>query len=236
LSNILLVDGYFAKYNFVTPIWELTPLTIVCRLRDDANLKYLHNGKQSGKGRPRIYKGKVDLSNIDKRVFKKEYSEEHMTVYAAVVHSVSLKRNIKVAYTEIKDSKGKIRTTKLFFSTDIKMKGFEIVRYYKARFQIEYLYRDAKQFTGLEHGQSRSPSKMYNHFNITLSPISIGKVLLRHQVPKDQRISLSISDICTEMKNRKMIYSVFSKYGLDHTFIKANPNYHQLLNYRKIAA
>ncbi|MFT6811358.1 MAG: hypothetical protein ACJA01_004606 [Saprospiraceae bacterium] len=42
--------------------------------------------------------------------------------------------------------------------------------------------------------------------------------------------------VCTEMKNRKMIYRVFSKYGRDHTFIKANLNYHQLLNYGKTAA
>ena len=236
LSRILVVDGYFAKRNFVHPICEQTDLSIVCRLRDDANLKYRFNGKQSGRGRPKKYGDKVDLSNIDKRVFKLAFKNDKMTIYSAVVYSVSLKRNIKVSYTEFTDSKGKVRATKLFFSTDVNMNGLEIVSYYKARFQIEYLYRDAKQFTGIQHGQSRSLSKMHTHFNVSLTAVSIGKALLRHQIPKDERISLSIADICTELKNRKMIYRVFSKYGLDHTFIKPHPNYHELLNYGKIAA
>ena len=236
LSRILVVDGYFAKQNFVNPICDQTDLVVVCRLRDDANLRYRFNGKQSGKGRPKKYGAKVDLSKIDKRVFKKECDDAQLTIYSAVVYSVSLKRNIRVAYTEFKDTHGKVRATKLFFSTDVNINGIDIVKYYKARFQIEYLYRDAKQFTGLQHGQSRSLSKINNHFNISLTSVSIGKVLLRDQIPKDEKVSLSIADICTELKNRKMIYRVFSKYGLDHTFIKVHPNYHQLLNYGKIAA
>ena len=184
LGKILTVDGYFAKCNFINPICEQTDLTIICRLRDDANLRYLFTGKQKGTGRSRQYGGKVDVSNIDKRRFRLEYRGTDMIIYSAIVNSVSLKRNIKVAYTEFLDDQGRMRTTKLFFSTDIEMSGIDIIRYYKARFQIEYLYRDAKQFTGLQHGQSRSTSKMYSHFNISLTGVSLGKILLRHQVPK----------------------------------------------------
>jgi hypothetical protein len=236
LSNVLVVDGYFSKCNFINPICEQTELTIVSRLRDDANLRYLYNGKQSGFGRPKKYAAKVNVRQIDKRIFKMEYSAEDMRIYSAIVNSVSLKRNIKVAYTEFINSRSEVITSKLFFSTDLQMSGIEIVRYYKARFQIEYLYRDSKQFTGLQHGQSRSITKMHNHFNISLTAVSIGKAMLRNQIPKCQRISLSIADICTELKNRKMINIVFSKYGFDHTLIKVNPNYLSLLNYGKIAA
>ena len=143
--------------------------TRIRALRRDANPD--HTGDESY--------NKVDLSKIDKRVFKKECDDAQLTIYSAVVYSVSLKRNIRVAYTEFKDTHGKVRATKLFFSTDVNINGIDIVKYYKARFQIEYLYRDAKQFTGLQHGQSRSLSKMNNHFNISLTSVSIGKVLLR---------------------------------------------------------
>ena len=74
----------------------------------------------------------------------------------------------------------------MLFFDDLFMQQ-SLVKYYKARFQIEYLYRDAKQFTGLQHGQSRSLSKMNNHFNISLTSVSIGKVLLRDQIPKDEK-------------------------------------------------
>jgi transposase len=43
---------------------------------------------------------------------------------------------------------GKIKNA-LLFSTDIHLLPEQIVEYYQARFQIEFIFRDAKQFTGL---------------------------------------------------------------------------------------
>ena len=37
----------------------------------------------------------------------------------------------------------------LLFSTDIQLPVTEICHYYKVRFQIEFLFRDTKQYTGL---------------------------------------------------------------------------------------
>lgn len=72
-SKILVVDGYFAKGNFINPLDAQTDFTIICRLRDDANLMYIYNGpKSKGKGRPKKYQGKVNTKNIDKRIFKKK--------------------------------------------------------------------------------------------------------------------------------------------------------------------
>ena len=243
-SNILVVDGYFAKENFINPLIAQTDFTIISRLRDDANLRYIYNGSKSkGRGRPKKYQGKVNTKNIDKRIFKKRYADEKIRIYEAVVYSVSLKRKIKVAYVEFLDKKGHVIMTKMFFSTDIKMDAFDIVKYYKARFQIEYLYRDAKQFTGLEHCQARSGNKLYFHFNSCLTSVSLCKILLRHDVDKSLQIPLSISDMKTEFRNRNMIYRIFSMYGFDHTLKKITQKnsieyeiYRNLLNFGKIAA
>ena len=45
----------------------------------------------------------------------------------------------------------------VLFSPDIDLAAARLYRYYKARFQIEFLFRDAKQFTGLTDGQARFP-------------------------------------------------------------------------------
>ncbi len=44
----------------------------------------------------------------------------------------------------------------MLFSTDLKLAAKNIYQFYKARFQIEFLFRDAKQFIGLNHCQARS--------------------------------------------------------------------------------
>jgi len=244
ISNILVVDGYFPKYKFIEPIKRRTNLTIISRLRDDANLKYIYNGaKSKGRGRPRKYLGKVNTKKIDKRIFKKKYEDTNMIIYGAIVYSVSLKRKIKVAYVEFLDDSNKVSFTKLFFSTDTDMDAIDIVKYYKHRFQIEYLYRDSKQFTGLEHCQARSENKLYFHFNTSLTSVSIGKILLRDGLDKSLPMSLSISDIKTEFRNRNMIFRIFSMYGFDQSLIKIAHDesyehkiYRTLLNFGKIAA
>ena len=74
----LAADGYFMKGSFTDPLLK-SSLHIITRMRPDANLTYLYHGPQkSGKGRKKIYAGKVDVKNIDKRRWKSCYEDEHL--------------------------------------------------------------------------------------------------------------------------------------------------------------
>lgn len=73
-----------------------------------------------------------------------------------------LEQKIKLAYVEFKDQQGNLTDRyALYFCTDLNLDGYWIYRYYKARFQIEFLFRDAKQHTGLTHCQARGENKLY---------------------------------------------------------------------------
>ena len=61
----------------------------------------------------------------------------------------------------------------LITSTDLKLDAFKIIEYYSLRFKIEFLFRDAKQFTGLTHCQARSKEKINFHFNLSLTAINM---------------------------------------------------------------
>ncbi len=90
-SSILVVDGWFNKQKFIKVMTE-HGLEVICRLRPDANLRYLYNGpKKATRGRPKKYSGKINLQKIDKRVFKKSYQDDEKIIYEAVVYSVCLK-------------------------------------------------------------------------------------------------------------------------------------------------
>ncbi len=107
LSHILVVDGYFAKRKFIDAIKEKTSMEIVCRLRDDANLRYLVIKKNDNVvGWPKLYEGKVDEYNIGKRRLQLVCKEDRMEIYEGVVFSVGLKRKIKIAYTVFYDKTG----------------------------------------------------------------------------------------------------------------------------------
>jgi hypothetical protein len=65
------------------------------------------------------------------------------------------------------------------FSTDVSLSAQTIYRYDQARFPIEVLFRDAKQFTGLSDCQARSASKLRVHFHASLSAVSFAKLEAR---------------------------------------------------------
>lgn len=233
-SKILVVDAWFNKSKFIDAMTKID-LEVICRARNDANLNYLYTGpKKQGPGRPKKHAGKVGLNNIDKSVFTKVYEDADKTIYEAVVYSVSLKRNIKLAYTEYQSAKGV--NTILYFSTNTSRSAIDIVRYYRARFQMEFIFRDGKQFTGLDHCQARSESQIYSHVNYAMTAVNIAKAVIRKDTPKDESRSCSIQDIKTELFNQFLLERIFINYRIDPELQKNTELKQKILDFGKVAA
>jgi len=235
LSTVAVFDAYFTKKKFVEAVADIAGFEMIGRMRDDANLKYLYKGKQSQtRGRPKKYDGKINTKKIDKRRLKLVCENEDYKIYSEVVYSEGLKRKICVAFVE-HSMKGKI-IKKIYFSTNLEREAGQLLEYYRLRFQMEYLFRDAKQHMGLEHCQARSKNKLDFHFNASLTAVSIAKVISRNGQKNNTRTKVSVSDVKTEMQNRNMISRIFSMYRIDRKLIKINNRYRDLLNFGKIAA
>jgi Transposase DDE domain len=236
ISKILAVDGYFAKDSFVNKVCAQTNLEIISKLRKDANLQYLYNGtKASGRGRPKTYAGKINIAKIDMRRFNLVHQDEDVKVYQIICRSVSLNRKINLAYVEFLKEGSSTERYALYFSTDLTLNGLQIYQYYKARFQIEFLFRDAKQFTGLTHCQSRDKNKLYYHFNTSLSSVNIAKAAHYLDIEKEHRKSFSMADIKTCYFNELMLNLFLSNLEIDPELIKNKQVLEKLLNYGKIA-
>jgi len=92
---------------------------LISRLRDDADLRYICKEPPTGKrGRPRKYSGKINIIDIDKDYFTLISQDEESTVYAAVVYSKALRRNVKLVHVTYPKANGK-DSCKLYFSTDV---------------------------------------------------------------------------------------------------------------------
>ena len=116
------------------------------------------------------------------------------------------------------------------------MSGSDILVYYKGRFQIEFLYRDAKQFTGLEHCQSRKEKRLDFHFNAALTAVSIAKAAHHLTVPFSKRKAFSLFSIKAQYFNELLLNRFFSAFGLDPNLKKINSKYLILREFGKIAA
>ena len=60
----------------------------------------------------------------------------------------------------------------------------DVLLYYHSRFQIEFLYRDGKQHTGLNDSQARSENKLHFQFNASLTSINIAKAIHWLSIPE----------------------------------------------------
>lgn len=214
ISRYFVADAWFSKKPFVDGITALG-MHFVCRLRDDADLLYLYTGAPTGKkGRPKKYAGKIDIAGIDKDYFALIEQTDEQTLYSAIVYSKSLKRKIRLAYVLYNTAGGK-QTIKLYYSTDLNLCPKDILLYYQSRFQIEFLYRDGKQFTGLCHVQARGKNKLGFHFNASLTAINIAKVEDWLSIPKEERKAFSMADIKTMNHNRLLLCRFFGLFGID---------------------
>ena len=80
---------------------------------------------------------------------------------------------------------------------------------YRTRFQIEFCFRDSKQFTGLNDCQARDLRKLDFAFNASLSSVNVAKVMRKHYYP-----DLSIGLLKSYLSNIYMLRRILVKSGL----------------------
>lgn len=224
----VITDGYYSKQKFTAGVRALG-LEQIGKLRIDANLRYLSQGpKRPGPGRPKTYDGKVIWDHLS-RFEKVETADDDVVLYHQALNHVQFQRNLRVVL--VVDTKHNRRA--VLFSTDVNLDALTIYRYYKARFQIEFLFRDAKQFTGLTDSQARSQAKLNFHFNASLSAVTLAKLEAR-QHNGDVASVFSMASLKRRAFNQHLIERISQHLAKGQSLEKSSPDYEELCNYGTI--
>ena len=100
--------------------------------------------------RPKTFDGKIDYKKLDlTRMVELHIEGLEGTAYTLIAYSKALKQKVRLVIWIMPNGKHKF-----FFSTKTSMSGEDVLRTYRSRFQIEFCFRDAKQYTGLTHCQA----------------------------------------------------------------------------------
>jgi hypothetical protein len=234
LTTCLVADSYFAKSEVVETVTALG-MHFISRLRDDAVLLYLNQEPRTGKrGAPKKYAGRVNPAEPNMSVFTLVYSCEELKVYNAIVFCKAFGRTINLSIA-VFCKNGKEVARKLYFSTDPEMDGMKIVSCYRSRFQIEFLYRDAKQHCGLEDCQARSKNKLHFHFNASLTTVNIAKIQWLDNRKSDDE-PFSMANFKTVCHNMLLINRFFSVFAINPNLPKNRNKVNKLYKYGLIAA
>ena len=237
VSDFLVCDAYFSRNPFVEKVRQ-SGLHLITRLRDDAAMRYAYLGPQKeGRGRDKTFAGKVNVRQLDEQYFTPcAVGSESEKAFEAKVYVNAWKCWAKIVVVQHYDTQGQIKSVKVYACTLTTLSGADLWLFYQARFQSEFLFRDAKQYTGLEHCQSRQAEALNYHFNASLSTVSMAKVLHYLSQPAEQRGAFSMADIKTQYFNELMLERFFSVCGINPHLAKNNPDYKSLYDFGKIAA
>jgi hypothetical protein len=226
--NYGVFDGFYAKQKFVNGVLDLN-LQVISKLRCDANLKHLYTGKQNpGRGRPRRFIGKVDfddLSDFDEH----QLENKRINLYSKVVWSVTLKRKIKLVIVKI----GK-RASNLF-TTDLELETEKVFEFYRSRFQIEFLIRDAKQSAGLQDCQARDKKALEFHWNTAFTTVNLARWQSQQSSKQEKTKVFSIKSIKQQFFNEHLLKLFISKLDLELNLIKYQKPLEELRNYAVIS-
>ncbi|MCL7931325.1 transposase [Halomonas llamarensis] len=102
----------------------------------------------------------------------------------------------------------------MLFSTDTSLDAMTLVAYDKARFQIEFLFRDAKQFLGLNDCQARKEKALHFHFNASMTALNLLKLEDRQHQAGNRHV-ISIARWRTRKANAHLLERFSSYLGLD---------------------
>jgi hypothetical protein len=142
---------------------------------------------------------------------------------------------VRIAYLKDCSKVNKVSHT-LLFTTDIDLSAELIVSHYHSRFQIEFLFTDAKQFTSLTHFQARDKTKLDFHFNLSLLAVNVAKSSFL--LGKDHCLPFvfSLDDFKGRFSNLLFLDVFISYLDLDPNLVLNHPGFPNIVNFGLIAA
>ena len=223
-------DGYYAKQKIFEAVTGAGG-HLITRLRSDSNLRYLYTGpRKKGPGAPKHYDGKIDWSDHEALLHRFDEvaglpDHPQVRLLTTVANSPHFRRNLRIVVL-IDPSTERYM---VLCSTDTSQPAEQIVRYYRLRYQIEFVIRDAKQHTGLGECQARSQEKIDFHLNMSVAAVNLLR-LLAH------KSGCSLTSYRREAYNRLLVDRLFTQLGLHADYEVTSRRLQPVLQMGRMAA
>lgn len=177
----VVLDGHFGNYPSAFMVRE-TKLHLISKMRSDAALYPAFEGEYAGTGRPAKYGKKLDVRNLDDEKYLKATSTEKNVctqVYQGQFYNKEFAFALNVVIILKTNLLTQAQAHVILFSTDLEQDYEKIIKFYSLRFQIEFNFRDAKQYWGLEDFMNIKETAVTNAANLSLFMVNFSHALLQ---------------------------------------------------------
>jgi hypothetical protein len=187
----LVLDGHFGNHNALHMARQCD-LHLISKLRYDAALYFPYTGPYARRGPRRRYGRKVDYDDLPAPYLKATTVEGHIQtcLYQMQLLHKEFAQPLNVVIIAKTNLRTQARAHVVLFSSDLELAYTSLVDYYSLRFQIEFNFRDAKQYWGLEDFMNVTPTGVTNAANLSLFMVNVAYRLRADGHPRDPDYSV----------------------------------------------
>jgi putative transposase len=176
----LVLDGHFGNCPGAAMVTQ-TGLQLISKLRWNAALYFPYRGKYQGRGPHPKYGQPVNIRRMDKKYLKESTTSKNIRtdVYQAELLNKEFAQPLNVVVILKTNLDTHAQAHVILFSTDRTLSYERMILFYSLRFQIEFNFRDAKQYWGLEDFMNIEKTAVTNAANLAFLMVDLSQVLLR---------------------------------------------------------
>ena len=176
----LVMDGHFGNYPSAFMVTN-EKLHLISKLRHDASLYSKYDGEYSRRGPKKKYGSKIDIDNIDEKYLKESSTVGTIStnIYQGQLYNKMFNAPLNVVIIVKTNLSTDAKAHAILFSTDLEQQYDKIIKFYQLRFQIEFNFRDAKQYWGLEDFMNTKETAVTNAANMSFFMVNFSRALLQ---------------------------------------------------------
>jgi putative transposase len=202
--SYLVLDGHFGNAGALHMAQECN-LQLISKLRSDSALYLPYDGPYAGRGPKRLYGDKLNPRAIPDRYLRHTQVEkgiERCTYHFQARHK-TFAQPLNVVCIVKTNLKTHSQAHVLLFSSDLALECDSLVDYYCLRFQLEFNFRDAKQYWGLEDFMTTHPTRVTNAANLALFMVNLVERVLRDR--RREQPEMSVLDLKAQCRGAKYV-------------------------------
>jgi len=187
-------DGEFGHNNAVEMVKQ-TGLEFISKFRKDSALFFPYIGKYLGRGAPKKYGEQLDYNDISDKYYLKKRTQDgdiETKIYQMNMFHKNFANMLNIVIIKKRNLKTDKEARVVLFSTDLDLSYDKIVKYYSLRFQIEFVFRDAKQYYGLEDFMNTKKIAVYNWANFSTFMVNFVAILKKEKFKNSEMSSLDV--------------------------------------------
>jgi hypothetical protein len=189
-----VMDGHFGNYPSAFMVRQAN-LHLISKLRSDAALYPAFEGEHRGRGPKPKSGAKLEVRHLDAKYLKHTSIEGPLRTdrYQGQFYNKEFAFPLNVVVILKTNLETQTQAHVILFSTDLAQADTQIIKFYSLRFQIEFNFRDAKQYWGLEDFMNVKETAVTNAANLSLFMVNFSAALL--QPFRQQNPEYSILDL-----------------------------------------